>query len=57
MSRELMYCLISRMHTKLNNIIKDNNYDLLNSKVLFYSRRLDRVLMRYNKAMNKKSSP
>lgn len=49
MSKDLMYRLITRMHFRLNKIIESNNYDLLNEDVQHYSRRLDRVLIRYNR--------
>ncbi|MCX8130853.1 MAG: TetR family transcriptional regulator [Clostridia bacterium] len=51
MSKELMYVLIANMHIKLNKIIECNNFNLLNNDVQHYSRRLDRVLSRYNKTL------
>ncbi|MCX7922119.1 MAG: Spo0E family sporulation regulatory protein-aspartic acid phosphatase [Clostridia bacterium] len=51
MSKELMYVLITKMHIKLNKVIENNNFDLLNDEVQIYSRRLDRVLSRYNKVL------
>lgn len=50
MSKELMRILVAKMHVKLNNLVEECNYDLLNEKVQKYSRRMDKVLMRYNKA-------
>jgi|LSQX01.3.fsa_nt_gb hypothetical protein len=50
MSKDLMYCLITKMHIRLNRLIESRNYDLLNEDVQHYSRRLDKVLSRYNKA-------
>ena len=49
MSKDLMYTLIAKMHTKLNLLIESSNYNLLNSKVQAYSRILDRALIRYGR--------
>ncbi|NLD46860.1 MAG: Spo0E family sporulation regulatory protein-aspartic acid phosphatase [Clostridiaceae bacterium] len=49
MSKDLMYCLITKMHFRLNQIIESNDFDLLNENVQQYSRRLDRVLTYYNR--------
>ena len=49
MSKELMYVLITKMHIKLNQMIENNNFDLLDETVQHYSRRLDKVLYHYNK--------
>ncbi len=51
MSKELMYILITKMHFKLNSLIESNNYNLLSPSVQTYSRRLDKVLIRYNKLL------
>lgn len=53
MSKELMYVLIIRMTANLNNLIVAEDYNLMNSDVLHYSMRLDRVLTHYNKALEK----
>ncbi|TYQ14717.1 UNVERIFIED_CONTAM: hypothetical protein Cloal_1082 [Acetivibrio alkalicellulosi] len=53
MSTELMFTLITKMHLKLNKLIEENNYDLLNENVQHYSRRLDKVLCRFNKITGK----
>ncbi len=52
MSKELMYVLITKMHLKLNQLIEQKNYNLLDEEVLHYSQRLDRVLSRFNKIVN-----
>lgn len=51
MSKELMYVLIAKMHIKLNRIIESNNFNLLSEEVQQYSKRLDKVLSRYNKLL------
>ncbi len=51
MSRELMYILIAKMHIKLNKLIEASNYNLQDEEVQRYSRRLDKVLIRYNRIM------
>ncbi|HEX3029171.1 MAG TPA: Spo0E family sporulation regulatory protein-aspartic acid phosphatase [Clostridia bacterium] len=51
MSKELMYTLITKMHVKLNSLIETNNYNLLSPTVQTYSRRLDKVLTRYNRLL------
>lgn len=56
MSKELMYVLITKMHLRLNEIIENRNYDLLNEDVQHYSRRLDKVLSHYNKVVKKDKS-
>jgi len=50
MPDKLIYKLIEKMHLKLNELIANCNYDLTNPKVLKYSRRLDRMILRYSKA-------
>ena len=50
MSSEIMYALITKMHIKLNKLIEKCNYDLLNNDVQRYSKRLDKVIVLYNKA-------
>lgn len=54
MSKELAYILITRMHVKLNKLIQANNYNLLCVEVQHYSRRLDKVLIHYNKILSKR---
>lgn len=49
MSNESMYLLITGMHLKLNKLIESKDFDLLDEEVQHYSRRLDKVLDRYNK--------
>lgn len=56
MSKELAYKLIKNMHVKLNKLIEDNHFDLLNVQVQNYSQRLDKVLIRYNHILNKRTS-
>jgi hypothetical protein len=53
MSKELMFILITKMHIKLNGLIETNDYDLLSEKVQHYSKRLDRVIALYSKAIKK----
>jgi len=53
MSNESMYCLIMGMHLKLNNLIESKGFNLLDEEVQHYSRRLDKVLDRYNKLYQK----
>ncbi|MDQ2087502.1 Spo0E family sporulation regulatory protein-aspartic acid phosphatase [Herbivorax sp. ANBcel31] len=52
MSNELMYVLITKMHLRLNQLIEQKNYDLLDKDVLHYSQRLDKVLSRFNKVVS-----
>ncbi|AUG59085.1 MAG TPA: aspartyl-phosphate phosphatase Spo0E family protein [Ruminiclostridium sp.] len=52
MSKELMYILITKMHLRLNQLIEEKNYNLLDEEVLHYSQRLDKVLSRFNKIVN-----
>lgn len=54
MSRESMYLLISKMHTKLNWLIESSDYNLLNAKVQTYSRVLDRALVRYSRIQDRR---
>lgn len=49
MSNESMHYLITGMHLKLNKLIESKEFDLLDEEVQHYSRRLDKVLDRYNK--------
>jgi len=49
MSNESMYFLITGMHLRLNELIESKDFDLLDEEVQHYSRRLDKVLDRYNK--------
>ncbi len=49
MSKELLQVLIEKMHSKLNKLIEDKDFNLLDDNVQRYSRRLDRVLLRYNR--------
>lgn len=51
MSKELMYALITKMHVRLNVLIENSSYNLLSTEVLHYSKRLDKVLTRYNKIL------
>lgn len=53
MSNESMYYLITGMHLKLNKLIESKGFDLLDEEVQHYSRRLDKVLDRYNKFYQK----
>ena len=54
MSKELMAVLITKMHIRLNRLIEECNFNLLNKDVLSYSRRLDKVLTHYNKVTQNK---
>ncbi|HHX17289.1 MAG TPA: aspartyl-phosphate phosphatase Spo0E family protein [Clostridium sp.] len=56
MSKELMYVLITKMHLRLNQLIEQKNYDLLDKEVLHYSQRLDKVLSRFNKVVGQDSN-
>lgn len=49
MSRESMYVLISKMHSKLNQLIERSDYDLQDVRVQTYSRVLDRAIVRYSR--------
>lgn len=49
MSNKSMYFLITKMHLRLNKLIESKGFDLLDEEVQHYSRRLDKVLDRYNK--------
>lgn len=53
MSNESMYSLITGMHLRLNKLIESKGFDLLDEEVQHYSRRLDKVLDRYNKFYRK----
>ena len=53
MSRDLMFVLIAKMHFRLNSVIARNNYDLQNKSVLDYSKRLDKVIARFNKSLSR----
>jgi len=53
MSNESMYFLITGMHLRLNELIESKGFDLLDEEVQHYSRRLDKVLDRYNKFYQK----
>jgi len=53
MSNESMYSLITKMHLRLNKLIESKEFDLLDEEVLHYSRRLDKVLDRYNRFYQK----
>lgn len=48
MSNKLMIYFISKMHSKLNDTIKKCNYDLLDERVLNYSRKLDKAIAYYS---------
>ena len=53
MSKDFAYIIIAKMHIKLNKLIEDNDFDLLCHEVQHYSRRLDKVLVSYNKKLAK----
>jgi predicted YcjX-like family ATPase len=38
------------MHNKLDKLIESHNYDLQNSEIQKYSKKLDRVILLYTKA-------
>ncbi|MCR4436306.1 MAG: Spo0E family sporulation regulatory protein-aspartic acid phosphatase [Clostridiales bacterium] len=53
MSKELLYHVITKMYARLNALIESNHYDLQSSQVQSYSKRLDRVLLRYSRTVQK----
>lgn len=53
MSRELLYSAINKMFFKLNELIEARNFDLMDHEVQKYSRRLDRLIIRYSRLMEK----
>lgn len=53
MSNEFVYYLITGMHLRLNKLIESKGFDLLDEEVQHYSRRLDKVLDRYNRLYQK----
>ena len=40
---------ITKLHLRLNELIEKKNYDLTSAEVLEYSRRLDRIILRYSR--------
>lgn len=51
MSKQLLYKVLSKMFTHMNELIESRNYNLLDEEVQNYSRRLDRFILIYNKKM------
>ena len=53
MSKDFLMVVIAKMHIKLNELIEKNNFDLLCEEVQLYSRRLDKFLSYYYKAVER----
>jgi hypothetical protein len=45
--------LITKMHARLNELIERKNFNLLDSEVIEYSQKLDRILILYEKLQKK----
>jgi hypothetical protein len=54
MSQEFVNAMILKMNIELNQLIEKNNYDLTSPEVLRYSRRLDRMILLYDRLSRKK---
>ena len=55
MSIKLTKKVVQNMHRRLNQLIKENDYDLQNEVIQKYSKRLDRVIVIFNKKVLKSS--
>lgn len=52
MPEQPLYQIIQNMHKELDRILEEHDFDLLHKRVLNYSRRLDKVILRYLKSQN-----
>ncbi|HOQ36653.1 MAG TPA: TetR family transcriptional regulator [Acetivibrio sp.] len=53
MSKDFLLVVITKMHIRLNELIEKNDFDLLCEEVQLYSRRLDKFLSYYYKAVER----
>ena len=53
MSITLTKKVVQKMHRRLNQLIKDKDYDLQHQAIQKYSKRLDRMILCYNKKVLK----
>ena len=53
MPRKMLSNLITKMHACLNELIERKDFNLLDSEVIEYSQKFDRILLLYEKLQKK----